>query len=352
MRVPTEAQALRMLPRRLAELLGVGTENAKILRESGALIRADAVVRLEGFTFAIEWIASGSMARIAAAAQQALRHASALGKRAIPLVAVPFMGPGGRELCERTRVGWLDLSGNAHIAAPGLRITVAGQPNRYKGPGRPESAFAPKSSRLARWLLMHPAEPVTQRELAAATRMDEGFTSRIVARLEADELIFRDQDGRIRARDPNLLLDAWVESYDFAKHRAIRGHIPARSGEAQVHSVAGALEKRGELYAATGLAAAWLLNHFAAFRIVTIYLAEQPEPALFEQLGFREVDSGANTWLVAPNDEGVFQGAGVHDGVRCVHPVQVYLDLKDQPERAKEAAQQLRSSLLTWSPIA
>jgi len=32
-----------------------------------------------------------------------------------------------------------------------------------------------------------------------------------------------------------------------------------------------------------------------------------------------------------------------------VHPVQAYLDLKDQPERAKEAAEQLRSELLKWS---
>jgi hypothetical protein len=34
--------------------------------------------------------------------------------------------------------------------------------------------------------------------------------------------------------------------------------------------------------------------------------------------------------------------------VRCVHPVQAYLDLKAQPERAAEAADRLRTERLTW----
>jgi hypothetical protein len=195
---------------------------------------------------------------------------------------------------------------------------------------------------------MHPGQPLTQRELATATKMDEGFTSRIVAKLEFDKLIDREENGKIRARDPNLLLGAWAESYSFSKHRILRGHVPARSAEAQLRAMTEVLAKKRRPYAATGLAAAWLLDRFAGFRIVTIYLASEPEAPLLEQLGFREAEPGANTWLVVPNDEGVFQGASDHDGVRCVHPVQVYLDLKEHPERAKEAAEQLRKDLLKW----
>ena len=51
-------------------------------------------------------------------------------------------------------------------------------------------------------------------------------------------------------------------------------------------------------------------------------------------------------WLVVPNDEGVFYGAAECEGIRCVHPVQMYLDLKDHPERSVEAAAQLRQTLL------
>lgn len=348
MRALNESQALKLVARRLAELLGLAPTEAKLRRQPGGAPHADAVIELGGFTFVMEWKGSGTVARVSDAARQALHHASRVGKRAIPLVAVPFMGPAGRERCEELNVGWLDLSGNARLVAPGLRVRMEGQPNRYKSPGRPATAFAPKSSRIARWLLMHPGQPLTQRELATATKMDEGFTSRIVAKLEFDELIVREENGRIRARDSNLLLDAWAESYSFTKHRILRGHVPARSAEAQLRAMTEVLARKRQPYAATGLAAAWLLDRFAGFRIVTIYLASEPEAPLLEQLGFREAEPGANTWLVVPNDEGVFQGASDHDGVRCVHPVQVYLDLKEHPERAKEAAEQLRKDLLKW----
>ena len=49
--------------------------------------------------------------------------------------------------------------------------------------------------------------------------------------------------------------------------------------------------------------------------------------------------------LVVPNDEGVFHGAEIVDGIRCVHPVQAYVDLKDHPERAPEAASEIRRHL-------
>lgn len=101
-------------------------------------------------------------------------------------------------------------------------------------------------------------------------------------------------------------------------------------------------------HAATGLAAAWRMTHFAAFRIATFFLAESPSKELREKLGFREDPRGANLWLVLPNDAGVFHGAETRDGLRCVHPVQAYVDLKAHPERATEAAERLRSELLSW----
>ena len=98
-------------------------------------------------------------------------------------------------------------------------------------------------------------------------------------------------------------------------------------------------------HAATGLAAAWQITHFAAFRIATFFLAEYPSKELREKLGFREDARGANLWLMLPNDAGVFHKAETRDGLRCVHPVQAYVDLKAHPERATEAAERLRSEL-------
>ncbi len=347
MKVPSEKQAIPQIVKALSDLVNVSHNDVRVIQEPCAP-DADAVMEAGPFTFVVEWKGSSSAGSVAIAADQARRYARLFGQHAIPLVAVPFMGKVGRERCAEAVVAWMDLSGNARIIAPGLRIIMEGQPNRFKSRGRPSTAFAPKSSRIARWLLMHPDQPITQREIARATDMDEGFTSRIVAKLEEDNLIFRDNEGAIKPRDPDLLLDAWREGYDFFKHHIIRGHIPARSGDALLHQVADALVDSSVAYAATGLAAAWLWNHFAGFRIVTMYLREDPSPQLLESISFREDNRGANVWLVVPNDMGVFHEAKKREGVYCVHPVQAYLDLKNHPERSTEAAEKLRAEHLSW----
>ena len=126
----------------------------------------------------------------------------------------------------------------------------------------------------------------------------------------------------------------------------IRGHISAGGDESLTHSIAEILSKADAPYATTALAAAWLWTRYAGFRLSTVYLSSPPSAGIKKDLGFREEPRGANTWLVVPNDEGVFDGAEFVDGIRCVHPVQAYLDLKDHPERAMEAAAEIRSRLL------
>jgi hypothetical protein len=345
MRIPTASQALPYVNDRLAELLGVTPANAsnhRALRTRGA----DAVIEIAGTEFIVAWKNSGATAPVAAAIEEVQRLAAAAGRSAIPLVAVPFMGPVGRDRCKAAGVAWLDLSGNALILAPGIHVRIEGQPNRFKRQGRPSSAFAPKSARIARWLLMHPHQSMLQQEIARATSMDKGFTSRIIARLEQDGLIDREPDGSIRPRDPGLLLDTWHEDYDFLKHQIIPGHVPARSGDELLGQVVSVLRAEQVQHAATGLAAAWLMSGFAGFRLVTIYVADRQASRLLGHLGFREEERGANVWLVVPRDEGVFHGVADRSAVACVHPVQAYLDLKAQPERASEAAAHLRTSLL------
>lgn len=349
MRAPKEQQALRQVTARLGELLDVAPSEVH-QRQDRRVPAVDAAIEIAGTTFVVAYRSSGSTAPVSAAIGQVRRLASCAGPYAIPLVVVPFMGPVGRQRCEDAEVAWLDLSGNARIFAPGIRVLVEGRPNQFKSRGRPSSAFAPKSSRISRWLLMHPGQPIVQRDIAQATDMDEGFTSRIVSRLEEENFVLRGQDGGIRLRDPDLLLDAWRETYDFSMHHIIPGHMATRSGEQTLRLLADGLHGQGVRYAATGLASAWLLTKFSGFRLTTMYVTEHPASEILESLGFREEERGANVWIVVPKDEGAFQGTDQRDGITCVHPVQAYLDLKDQPERAKEAADHLRAELLKWSP--
>ncbi|GAG36614.1 unnamed protein product, partial [marine sediment metagenome] len=171
----------------LAGLLGVGRNDIEV--HPHVPTGAHFVIAATGRTFVVEYRKSTSAALTAAAAKIARERARRFRRRAVPLVAVPFMGDVGRKACEEAGVGWLDLSGNARIVAPGIRVIIQGRPNRFRSAGRPPNLFAPKSSRLVRRLLIHPDKPITQREIARATGLNEGFVSRLVSRLERDAYI-------------------------------------------------------------------------------------------------------------------------------------------------------------------
>lgn len=308
----------------------------------------DGLIEIGTYKFAVEFKKISSSAQIIIAVQFFKKYLKEIQKDLVPLVAVPFMGEVGRKICKEENVSWIDLSGNADITAPGLRIMIDGKPNRFKSKGRPQNAFAPKSARIARWLLINSGKLFRQIDIAKETAMEEGFTSRIISRLETDGLVARRDDGLIRVPDPDLLLDAWRENYDFSKHHIIRGHIPVRSSDEILKTLSGLFSKNNIKYSATGLSAAWLYTKFTGFRVNTFYLEFKPSADFLSLIGFREESQGANTWLVIPKDEGVFHGTKERDGICCVHPVQVYMDLWGQPERAKEAAEQLRKEMLNW----
>ncbi|MFW5739323.1 MAG: type IV toxin-antitoxin system AbiEi family antitoxin [Myxococcota bacterium] len=338
-----------MIRKQLAEWLRLPEGRLTAGRVPKRAAEADGVFKAGSTTFVVKYKGHSGAASVTHAVEQAKQYAQACGKGAVPIVAVAFMGEVGRGICEQAGVSWMDLSGNASIVAPGVRILVEGKPNRFKRRGRPSSVFAPKSSRVARQLLIDPGKHYTQRELATATRLGEGFISRIVRRMEADGQIVRRKDGSVTVADPKLLLDEWHAAYDFSKHTILKGHIAARSSDEVIQRTRELLNKRKVEHALTGLAAAWAQTGFAGFRLVTMYLAERMWAEDLAEGGFRDEERGANLWLVVPNDEGVFDGHALHQGVPCVHPVQVYLDLKAQPERSAEAAEELRKRLMSWS---
>jgi len=345
----SDASALQLLPKVLADLVEGAVADVRVQASSGVPpLRADALVWIAGHRFLVEYKAEGTLVPVVRAIESLQQTRGELPD-ALPLVVVPYMEPSGRLRCREEGVSWCDLSGNADIRAPGLVIRVEGRPNRYRRRGRPADIFAPKSSRVARFLLSHPDRSFSQREISSETGLGEGYVSRIVGHVENLGVVSRSPDGRVRLLDGQLLLDAWKARYDFRKHFVLRGHVASRTPEQLMHQVARTLTAQRSQYALTGLAAAWTYLRFAAFQIVTFYVAESPEPNLLEALGFREEPSGANVWLVVPNDEGVFMGTQQRAKLPCVSPLQVYLDLGGHPERAAEAAEELRRSLLPWT---
>lgn len=296
--------------------------------------------------FAVEWKSVGDAANIGAALRQLGRFVERRAdKKFVPIVAVPYMGQTGRRLCAEAEVSWIDLSGNAWIDAPGRQVHILGNPNRFASAGRPANVFAPRSSRLVRTFLMEPRRVFTQVEMVAASGVDKGRVSRLVRRMEAMQLLVKEEEG-YRLNDPAVALEAWREAYDFRKHHVLEGHVPVRDPDELLRKLQKVAPPEKVGWALTGLAAAWQLTHFAMYRLTSLFVREVPSAAWLDSLDFVEGARGANLWIVVPADDAVLVGAHLVEGFLCVHPLQVYLDLKAHPERASEAAARLRPLVL------
>lgn len=256
----------------------------------------------------------------------------------LPVVIVPYMTPAGERAAQDAGVDWIDLSGNASIRAKGLLVAASGRPNAYRTAGRPSSPFAPRSSRIARTLLLDPARWWRQKDLAIATELDDGQVSRVVRRLR-DERLLAVRGRELRPADAGHLLAAWSDDYRFDRHDVLLGHLTG-SGMTLARSLADRLQEVGVRHAFTGLPAAWALDHFAMFRLTSVFVDGDPR-TIAETIRLRREPRGANVQLIAPDDPGVFAGASEHDGLVCVSPAQVFLDLQHLPERAHDAADHL-----------
>lgn len=343
----------REIPRLLGELTFLQVGGLRVLEQDlvNPQKQPDFEVSAGPFMFLIEYKARSNAEAVGSALQQIRSWRPPTQDRAlVTLLVVPYMGAVGRRLCEADGVNWMDLSGNAFMRAPGLNVNVRGRPNRYARPGRPQDVFAPKAARLARVFLTYPDQGWHNHSLVEATQLSKGYVSKVVARLEHAGFIEKRDDKCYWPRSPGGILDAWRESYDFSRHRTLKGYVAERTPEEVLYRLVEGLGALSVKVAITGLAAAWHYNHHAAFRLCSLYVSPFPEMDQLSRLGFRPVKSGENSWLIEPIDESVFDGVLFAGELPYVSPLQAYLDLKDHPERAEEAADMLRPLVLHEVP--
>ena len=337
-----EREARHRLPGLLAELLEEPQPRVEPVSPDEAPAADLAMRDGSGRLWLFEVKNSSRPAQVMRAAEQ---FSAFGGKSVITVLVVPFMSAAGAAAAARVGLNWIDLSGNAHVRAGDLHWIVQGRPDVLRSRGRPSSPFAPRSARVTRTLLLDARRWWVQRDLVKATGLDDGSVSRVVRRLDEEFLLER-RDRELRARDPDLLLDTWAQDYRFGNHDIVPGHLSG-SGIDLARIIAEHLESSDVRYAFTGLPAAWVMDQFARFRLTTVYVVGDPRDAA-ELLGIRRGAKGANVQLVGPNDAGVFDGEQARSGLRCVAPVQAYLDLLQLPERASEAAEHLRARHLRW----
>ena len=256
----------------------------------------------------------------------------------MPLVVLSrYLSGATRERLRSREVGYLDLTGNAWLVVPepGLFIETQGaseDPDRKERPAR--SLRGPKAGRIVR-ALVDRKKPPGVRELAAATKIDAGYVSRVLAFLDSEALVTRVGHGHMESVDWPALMRRWAQEAPLEARGKARMFLEPRG----LSGLISRLAKSEERYAITGALAAAAFAPVAPARLATIWVRDAAQAA--SHLGLRPAETGANVLLVEPADESVFEGAVQRDGVWYAAPSQVAADLLTSPGRGPAEGDEL-----------
>ncbi len=331
--------AAERLAAALAQSTGADDSSGDISVDRDGRIHVDGP---NGRRIVAEALVRPSRASLLDAWHQLRTYADAGG--AVPVLVVPQLTQSLRELAASEGLNWVDFAGNAHLAAPPLFVHIEGKRDRPPRLGRGVDPFAGRSGNLVRLLLVEPDRTWRQKELVHASGLSQPRTSKVLATLEAMALVRRDDERNYRVADPEGLLDAWADVYSYRGQEIVPAHMSGE-GIQLARELDAALEDADIIHWFTGLPAAWAYDHFARFRLVSVFVSADPESVL-RDLGLRPAERGANVHLIAAGEQKLEIGQEHPDQLRCVHPAQVYIDLLGLPERAHEAAEHLRPRAL------
>ncbi len=263
----------------------------------------------------------------------------------IPVLVSRYLSVSVRGWLDENDVSYVDATGNLRLVsgAPAIYLRDRGADrDPWRGPGRPRGTLRGEpAARVVRALAdFYPPMPVTA--LVRRSGASTGATYRVLDFLEQEALVTRGTRGVVEQVPWRRLLERWSEDYGFQQDNAVSRFMQPRGLPALLTGLAATSELK---YAVTGSLAAERWAAYAAPRLATIYVDDVAVAG--ELLGLREVDSGANVLLAAPDSKVVFDRAREIDGVLYAAPSQVAVDLLTGPGRNPAEGK----ALLDWMEI-
>ena len=255
----------------------------------------------------------------------------------VPVLGAAYLSPRARELLRGLDVGYIDTTGNVRITAssPGLFISDGGD-DRDPWPRRDVlQSLRGRGAACAVRAIVDTAPPFGVRELAEATGIPAPTLSRVVRLLESEGVVTRRSRGRVEVVDWQGAIRRWAEDYDQAGSNTATALLEPRG----LTVITQKLRAATIGYAATGAFAAQYFDPVAPARVAALYVTDVV--VAIQDLGLRETDTGANVVLLEPFDPVVFDRTLERDGLRCVAPSQLAVDLLTGPGREPSQGEQM-----------
>jgi len=267
---------------------------------------------------------------------------------AYPVATAVYIGPQSARILKTNNLGYLDLSGNCHLALENVLIEKEGKRNVRPSTRPLRSLFAPRATRVVRALLADPTRAWRLEEIAKAVAVSLGHAHNVLKRLEQLAWVERDEQQRIRLSKPADLLESWGESYTYRDNEIASFFAPERVTRKFMGDVAHAAAAEGRRYAFTLNAGLSLVAPH--LRVPAIHCYAEGDPAgIAAALGLRPTaDADATLHVLTPYDSGVFDGALEKGGLKVVSLPQLYVDLLHYERRGGEQAEHLRREAMGY----
>ena len=290
-----------------------------------------------------EWILllqfkSSGQPRIVRNAMPQIRRQVRQFPRAYGVFVAPYISPASAKVLAENNMGYLDLAGNCLLNFGTVYISKEGKTNPFTEKRDLRSLYAPKAARVIRVLLSNPTRIWRTKALADEAGVSLGQVANVKKLLEDREWLSKEREG-LKLVKPEALLTEWVGEYSYRKNE-IRQYYSLKTPSDFEADLTEVCLKENICYALTGFSGAARLAPFVRYQRAMAYVADERDQ-LAELLDLKEVDSGANVWLMTPYDEGVFYGSSKVDSACVAALVQVYLDLQGLRGRGEEAAEYL-----------
>lgn len=274
---------------------------------------------------------------------------------AYPVVIVPALSREGISVMRNAEMGYITLAGEIHLRFGTVFIErTAAQPNpallkdakTFQRQRRLPFPFSARASRIIRALIEKPGQFCTLRDFAKETDITLRLAELAIDKLDEKGYI-KKEHGATQLLKPKELLNAWAEVYKFQEANMLYYYYSfARNFDEFASKLIGLPKEFRDSYRFTMYAGASLVGPRVRFTDVHLYIKKNPKEWA-KRLDLNPVESGANVILAIPFDAGVFDYAQEKKGLMAVSNTQLFLDLYNLNDRAREQAEILYKEFMS-----
>jgi len=269
-------------------------------------------------------------------------------KRGYPIIVAPYISLRSAEICRQNQVGFVDFEGNVFLSFDNILIDKRVRERNAVEKKELVEIFSPGATRIIRVLLEDKKERWLISELSKEANVSLGYTSEVLNALINQGYIDRQIRKGFQLKDKTSLLDRWASVYNITQNKILNLYTFEKDFSSLLKKIGSISESLKLICGLTLFSAASFVAPYIA-RFSDIYLYVKGDIEIWKkELDLREVESGANFFLLIPYDEGIFYGLKKIEGIPVIGNIQLYLDLFKYPARGREQAEYLRQQIIKF----